>query len=162
HRVGRRAGQAQMAADAAHHDEPPARSLEIVERSVHGSQHPEHVGLELPAVILERQPLERAHHPAAGIRHHHHAFSELRSATHPSSAIYPIHPPPPPPPPSTSPSRVTSHGTATTPRPFCASSAASACSRSTRRAPRARSAPRRANSRASPAPMPAEAPVMKT
>jgi hypothetical protein len=29
------------------------------------------LGLELAAVVLERQPLERAHHAEAGIRHQH-------------------------------------------------------------------------------------------
>src|SRR5262245_2620292 len=59
-------------------------------------------------------------------------------------------------------SRVTSQGTTRTRRPVRRSSAARASRRSMRRAARARSAPCRANSRASAAPMPDEAPVMKT
>src|SRR5437870_2804939 len=63
---------------------------------------------------------------------------------------------------SRSPSRVTSQGITTARRPVFAISAASASSRSSRRAASATSAPSRANSRARAAPMPDDAPVMKT
>src|SRR5262250_514151 len=63
---------------------------------------------------------------------------------------------------SRSPSRVTSQGVTTARRPDFPISAASASRRSVRRAARATSAPSRVNSRARAAPMPDEAPVMKT
>src|SRR5438876_10009820 len=67
---------------------------------------------------------------------------------------------------SRSPSTVTSHRTTRARRPAATSSAtssaASRSSRSTRRAASATSAPARANSRASAAPIPDDAPVMKT
>src|SRR2546428_195724 len=63
---------------------------------------------------------------------------------------------------SRSPSRVTSQGITTAGRPVFAISAASASSRSSRRAASATSAPSRANSWARAAPMPDDAPVMKT
>src|SRR5438046_864251 len=63
---------------------------------------------------------------------------------------------------SRSPSTVTSHATARARRPPALSSAASRSNRSTRRAASATSAPARPNSRASAAPIPDDAPVMKT
>src|SRR5881628_3642550 len=63
---------------------------------------------------------------------------------------------------SRSPSTVTSHGATRARRPAAPSSAASRSSRSTRRAASATAAPARANSRASAAPIPDDAPVMKT
>src|SRR5437773_561162 len=63
---------------------------------------------------------------------------------------------------SRSPSRVTSQGITTARRPVLPISDASASSRSRRRAASATSPPSRANSRARAAPMPDEAPVMKT
>ena len=47
------------------------------------SQHAEHIGLELPAVVVERQALEGAGHSEPGVRHHDvEAAERLERLTH--------------------------------------------------------------------------------
>src|SRR2546422_913432 len=67
HRVGRRARNAHVAADAAEQDEPTAGLLEVLEGRVHRSQDAEDVGLELAAIVVEREGLEGADDPEARV-----------------------------------------------------------------------------------------------
>src|SRR2546428_527631 len=71
HRVRARTGHADVAVHAAQDDQAPVRLLEILERRVHRPQHPEDIGLELGAVVVERQRLERAGHAEARVRPDH-------------------------------------------------------------------------------------------
>ena len=68
-----------MAADTAHQDEPAARPLEVLEGRVYGSEDAEQVRLELTAVVLERQGVERADDAEAGVRDDHVDLAEGRS-----------------------------------------------------------------------------------
>src|SRR5262249_53854707 len=68
HRVGRTAGRADVAADAANDDETAARSLEVSQAGVDRAQNAEHVGFELTTIVVERQALEMADDAEARVR----------------------------------------------------------------------------------------------
>ncbi len=149
HRVGRAARRRYVARHAAHDDEAPARLAQCADGFVKGPQHTEHIGFELPAIVRERQFLRTPNHAEARIRdddarpqvlfrqlgYHARNVTVDRDVAGMRGCL------------ATAP-----HAT---PRP-----ATRAARR--RRATSATRMPRRTNSRARPAPIPEDAPVIST
>ena len=149
HRVRRRAGRGQMTGDAADDDQPAAASLELGERGVDGAQDAEDVGLELTVVVVQRQPLHRANDAEAGVGHGHVDAAERRARRRRRRARGRRR-------------RSRHRQSASARRPLARSRRPARSRRSVRRAASTRLAPSRAKARASAAPIPDEAPVMRT
>src|SRR5262249_6798888 len=67
HRIGRGLREAEVPVDAPDQREAPPAPLQIIERRVDRPEHPEDVGLELTAEIIDREPLELPRDTEAGV-----------------------------------------------------------------------------------------------